>query len=217
MGMESGGEEGDRAEVLVEERSTSEIVMEGNRGTCVLSFDADELESLSGRGGSGRDRSIFILAAEVAVNSELLDDVWTVPWGKPSPTPPGNFLVSEAFNRPSCEEFDAMLSFEEHAAFNLSPTTDEGRHDVDPFGLGEGDALGEGLALGVRLGSGKSSASSSSSIGDERKQCRESRTSGISSSECAKDDVDEEDKSLSCELKLDEGPGEGGEPRSWNR
>jgi len=209
--MELGGEEANGTEVFVEEKSASEIVMEGNRGTCALSFDVDETESLSGRGGSGRDRSIFILAAEVAENSEPLDGAWSVPWGKPSPTPPGSFLVSEAFNRPSCEEFDAMLSFEEHAAANLSPTTDDGRHDVDPFGLGEGDALGDGLALGVRLGRGKSSASSSSSIGEERKQCRESRTSGISSSE----EADEEETSLSCELKLDEGPGEGGDPRSW--
>ena len=104
-----------------------------------------------------------------------------------------------------------MLSFEEHAADNFSPT-DEGRQDVDPFGLGEGDALGDGLALGVRRGSGKSSASSSSSIGDERRQCRASRTSGISSSEWPKEDVDEEEASLSCALKLDEGPGEGGDP-----
>lgn len=74
--------------------------------------------------------------------------------------------------------------------------------------------MGDGVALGVRLGSGKSSASSSSSIGEARRQCRESRTSGVSSSEWFAEEVEEEEMSLSCELKLNEGPDEVDDPSS---
>ena len=70
-----GGEDGG-AEVFVEEKSDSEIVMEGNRDARMLSFDVnDEPESLSGRGGKGRDLDRVILAAEdaaVVANGELL-------------------------------------------------------------------------------------------------------------------------------------------------
>ena len=68
---------------------------------------------------------------------------------------------------------------------------EDGKQDVEPFGLGTGETLGEldgeGVLAGERLGegNGNSCASSSSSIGDDRSLWRESRISGSNSSSLA--------------------------------
>jgi len=101
--MCAGGE--DRgAEVFAKGKSALEIVMEGNIATCTLSFDEDEPESLSGKGGKGRDLERVRLADEALVaKGEPLPDAWRVPSGKPSPTPPGSFLDRDALDSPSWE------------------------------------------------------------------------------------------------------------------
>ncbi len=88
---------------------------------------------------------------------------------------------------------------------NRTPGTEEGRQEVDPCGLGAGETLGDGVPLGVRRGRGNSSASSSSSIGEERKRCFESRMSGTSSSVVVVvfvDDADECEASLKWDWKI---------------
>lgn len=92
------------AEVSAEGRFASETVMRGNGDVCALSFDANdgEAEIMSGNGlgmgGKGRALDKVTFEPGTVGNGKPSVDAWNVPRGKPSPTPPGGFLVSEAFS-----------------------------------------------------------------------------------------------------------------------